>query len=294
MSIFTGSGVAIITPFKENGSIDFEAFKTLIDFQLENQTDALIICGTTGEASTLTDDEQIECIRFAADVSGKKVPIVAGAGSNDTDHGIRLCKRAKEVGADACLLVTPYYNKTSQKGLFEHYEAHAKAVDIPLILYNVPSRTGLNITPATAEALSKIDTIVAIKEASGDIGQVAETAHRVAGRMDIYSGNDNEILPVLSLGGIGVISVLANVAPKLTHDMVMKYLEGSPKEALELQLKSLPLINALFCEVNPIPVKTAIKHMGIIKDGWHFRRPLTTMVAENEERLVEILRDSGL
>lgn len=295
MAVFTGSGVAIVTPFNDDGSINFDAFGKLIDFQLENLTDAIIVCGTTGEASTLTDDEQIECIRFAVSHVNKRVPVIAGAGSNHTEHGAELCKASQRAGADACLLVTPYYNKTTQKGLIEHYTETAKSVDLPIILYNVPGRTGLNIAPKTVLELSKIENIVAIKEASGNITQIADVAHLClsdGGGFDIYSGNDDQILPVLSLGGKGVISVLANVAPKNTHDMVANFFAGNIKEAIKLQLDAMPLINALFCEVNPIPVKAALNMMGMNAGG--YRRPLTTMDDNNRKTLEQAMKDYGL
>lgn len=292
MEVFRGSGVAIVTPFKENGEINYELLGDLIEFQIENNTDSIIICGTTGESSTLNDHDHLECIRFAVDKVNKRVPVIAGTGSNDTEHGVFLTKRAKQLGADACLLVTPYYNKTTQKGLIEHYAYIAKKVDIPLILYNVPSRTGLNITPKTALELSKIDNIVAIKEASGNISQVAELMNLCEGKLDLYSGNDDQIVPLLSLGGKGVISVLANVAPKQTHDIVQQYLDGNIEESRKLQLKMLPLINALFCEVNPIPVKAALELMGY--PVGRCRMPLTSMEDAHLELLTKEMKNAGL
>lgn len=294
MGIFTGSGVAIVTPFNEDLTINFSQLRKLIDFQINNHTDCIVVCGTTGEASTLTDDEQLECIRTAVDHVNHRVPVVAGTGSNDTKHGIELSKRAAALGVDGLLQVTPYYNKTTQKGLIEHFTAIASSVDVPIILYNVPGRTSLNITPKTAAELSKIDNIVALKEASGNISQVAETVNRCEGRLDIYSGNDDQIVPLLSLGSLGVISVVANILPKDTHDIVDLYLKGDSKGSLSLQLKMLNIINALFCEVNPIPVKAALSLMGPEFDAGIGRMPLTTMEPEHMELLKNEMRHYGL
>lgn len=291
-TLFTGAGVAIVTPFKEDGSVNFESLGNLIENQIANETDAIIICGTTGEASTLTDDEQIETIRFTVDKAAKRVPVIAGAGSNDTKHGMELCKRCEQVGADGLLIVTPYYNKTTQKGLIKYYTDMASASDLPVIMYSVAGRTGLNIAPATVETLSKIDNIVAIKEASGNISQVAEIAHRTQGDIDIYSGNDDQIVPLLSLGGKGVISVLSNIAPKYTHDMVMNYLNGDTKKATEMQLNCLGLVKALFCEVNPIPVKAALNMMGLNAGG--YRAPLIEMEEENRLSLEKAMKEFGI
>ncbi len=290
--IFKGSGVAIVTPMDSNLKINFETFEKLLDFHVKNGTDSIIVCGTTGEASTLTDDEQIEAIRFAVAKVNKAVPVIAGAGSNNTEHCIHLCKESQKAGADGLLLVTPYYNKATQKGLIAHYSAAASAVDLPIILYNVPSRTTLNIHPKTAYELSKIEHIVAIKEACGDISQIAELAHLVNGRMDIYSGNDDQIVPILSLGGIGVISVLANIAPKDVHDMVINFLDKKIEEATALQLKTMPLIKALFSEVNPIPVKAALGLMGYDVGG--HRLPMTAMEENNKETLKSVMKEYGL
>lgn len=291
-TLFTGAGVAIVTPFKEDGSVNFEVLGNLIENQIANETDAIIICGTTGEASTLTDDEQIETIRFTVDKTAKRVPVIAGAGSNDTKHGMELCKRCEQVGADGLLIVTPYYNKTTQKGLIKYYTDMAGAADLPVIMYSVAGRTGLNIAPATVETLSKIDNIVAIKEASGNISQVAEIAHRTQGDIDIYSGNDDQIVPLLSLGGKGVISVLSNIAPKYTHDMVISYLNGDTNKATEMQLNCLNLVKALFCEVNPIPVKAALNMMGLNAGG--YRAPLVEMEEEHRLVLEKAMKDFGL
>jgi len=294
MAIFKGSGVAIVTPFKEDLTIDYNRLEALINFQIERGTDAIVICGTTGEASTLTDEEQIDCIAAAVKYTNKRVPVIAGAGSNDTKHGIHLSKRAEEVGADALLHVTPYYNKTSQKGLYEHFKALASSVEIPIILYNVPGRTGMNIAPDTALKLSEIDNIVGIKEASGDIAQVVELAQKCAGKLDIYSGNDDQVLPILSLGGVGVISVAANVIPQEMHDMVMSYLQGKHRESLALQLEYLPLIHALFCDVNPIPVKAALGLLGGNLDAGLCRPPLTTLEQKDQETLLKALKQCGI
>ncbi|MDO4300466.1 MAG: 4-hydroxy-tetrahydrodipicolinate synthase [Clostridia bacterium] len=291
-TLFTGAGVAIVTPFKEDGSVNFEVLGNLIENQIANETDAIIICGTTGEASTLTDDEQIETIRFTVDKAAKRVPVIAGAGSNDTKHGMELCKRCEQVGADGLLIVTPYYNKTTQKGLVKYYTDMAGAADLPVIMYSVAGRTGLNIAPSTVETLAKIDNIVAIKEASGNISQVAEIAHRTQGDIDIYSGNDDQIVPLLSLGGKGVISVLSNIVPKYTHDMVMSYINGDTKKATEMQLNCLGLVKALFCEVNPIPVKAALNMMGFNAGG--YRAPLIEMEEENRLMLEKAMKEFGI
>ena len=292
MPIFTGSGVAIVTPFNEDETINYPELKRLIEFQIENSTDAIIICGTTGEASTLTDEEQIECIKFTVEVVNKRVPVIAGAGSNHTAHAIELAQGCERVGADAVLLVTPYYNKTTQKGLIKHYKMIAESINIPIILYNVPSRTGLNITPQTCYELSKIENIIGIKEASGNLSQVAEIAALCGEDFHIYSGNDDQILPVLSLGGLGVISVLANIMPKETHDMVASYLEGDTKKATKLQLEYLNLVNQLFSETNPIPVKTALRLMDF--NVGNCKMPLCEMEDKNLENLKEAMKDAGL
>ncbi len=292
MSIFTGSGVAIITPFNEDETINYPELKKLIEFQIENGTDAIIICGTTGEASTLTDEEQIDCVRYAVEVVNKRIPVIAGAGSNHTSHAIELAQGCEKAGADAVLLVTPYYNKTTQKGLIKHYKMIAESINIPIILYNVPSRTGLNITPKTCYELSKIKNIVAIKEASGNISQVAEIAALCGPDFDIYSGNDDQVLPLLALGGKGVISVLANVAPRYTHDMVASYLNGDTKTATKMQLDALHLINMLFCETNPIPVKAAVGLMGY--NTGSCKMPLCEMDENNFENLKKAMEDFGI
>lgn len=284
MSIFKGAGVAIVTPFTQDDKVNFEELGRMIDFQIAGGTDAIIICGTTGESSTLTHDEHDACIKFAVEHTAGRVPVIAGTGSNSTAEAIRLSTHAQNNGADALLLVTPYYNKATQKGLIQHYTAIANSVDLPIILYNVPSRTGVNILPQTAVTLAKnVKNIVAIKEASGNISQVAELAALADGCIDIYSGNDDQVVPLLSLGGIGVISVLSNVMPKLTHDMVMSYLNGDVKLSRQLQLSVMNLNKALFCEVNPIPVKEALNMM-----GWNagaVRSPLCEMEPQHKELL---------
>lgn len=292
MAIFTGSGVAIITPFHPDGSINYEKLAELIEFQLENKTDSIVICGTTGEASILTDDEQVDCIKFTVEKVAGRVPVIAGAGSNDTKHCINLAKRCEEVGADAVLLVTPYYNKATQKGLIMHYTAVAEAITIPIILYNVPGRTGCNIAPKTVLALSKVPNIIGLKEASGNLSHVAEVAALVDEDFALYSGNDDQVLPILSLGGKGVISVLANIAPKDTHDMVMHYLEGNTKESTRMQLAAIDLISALFCEVNPIPVKQAMNLMGY--EVGSCTMPLCDMEEHNLETLKTAMKNYGL
>lgn len=292
MSIFTGAGVALVTPMNADGSVNFDKMKELIEFQIANDTDALIICGTTGEATTISDEDQIECVRFAKEVAAGRVPVIAGAGSNDTAHCIELAQACEKAGADGVLLVTPYYNKATQKGLILHYTAVAESINIPIILYNVPGRTGCNIAPKTVAELAKVKNIVAVKEASGNLSQVAEIAALVGPDFDIYSGNDDQILPVLSLGGKGVISVLSNVAPKQTHDMVMNYLNGNTAAATKLQLEAIELIGALFCEVNPIPVKTALNLMGY--EVGACKLPLCEMEPKNLETLKTALKNYGL
>ncbi|HCL02499.1 MAG TPA: 4-hydroxy-tetrahydrodipicolinate synthase [Lachnoclostridium phytofermentans] len=293
MAIFTGAGVAIVTPFKENKEVNYEKLGELIDFQINNGTDSIIICGTTGESSTLTHEEHIECIRFAIEYTKKRVPVIAGTGSNCTETAIYLSKEAQVAGADAVLLVTPYYNKATQNGLIDHFTAIAKSIDLPVMLYNVPSRTGCNILPGTAATLVKtVDNIVAMKEATGNMAQVAELAHACEGKLDIYSGCDDSIVPVMSLGGLGVISVLSNIAPRQTHDIVAKFLEGDTKGSLDLQLKYLPVINALFSEVNPIPVKKALNLMGF--EVGPLRSPLTEMEDAHAKVLAEEMKKVGL
>lgn len=293
MAIFKGAGVAIITPFKENFEVNYDKLGELIEFQIANGTDSIIICGTTGESATLTHEEHIECIKYAVEKVNKRVPVIAGTGSNCTETAIYMSKEAERYGADGLLVVTPYYNKATQKGLIAHYTAIAKSVSIPVLIYNVPGRTGCNILPQTVATLVKnVDNIVGIKEASGNIAQVAEIMCLTEGNIDLYSGSDEMNVPIMSLGGIGTISVLSNVAPKETHDMVTKYLEGDIVTSRNLQLKYLPLINALFCEVNPIPVKTALNLMGF--NVGSLRMPLTDIEPVNLERLKKELRNLNL
>lgn len=293
MAIFKGSGVAIVTPMKADGSVNYSKLEELVKEQILRGTDAIIICGTTGESATLTTEEHRECVRTAVAAADKKVPVIAGTGSNNTAHAIELTKTAKECGADATLVVTPYYNKATQRGLVEHYKAIAKVTDLPMIMYNVPSRTGCNILPETAALLAKeVDNIVAMKDATGNVSQTAKMALLAENKLDIYSGNDDQIIPVLALGGIGVISVLANVAPKQTHDIVMEYLEGDRQKALALQLGALELVDALFCEVNPIPVKTAMNLLG--KEVGGLRAPMCEMEAGHVEVLKKALKNYGL
>ena len=291
MAIFKGAGVAIVTPMHEDGSVNYEKLEEILEFQINNSTDAIIICGTTGESSTMTHGEHLKTIKFAIDKVAKRVPVIAGTGSNCTETAIMLSKEAASYGADALLIVTPYYNKATQKGLIAHYTAIAEAVpETPIIMYNVPSRTGCNLQPATVAALVKnVKNIVGIKAASGDLSQVAKLMSMVGDDIELYSGNDDQILPILSLGGLGVISVLSNVAPKQTHDMVMKFLEGDLKEAARLQLEAVPLINALFCEVNPIPVKEAMNMMGM--NVGPLRMPLCEMEESNKEILKKAMKD---
>ncbi len=281
--IFTGAAVAIVTPFNEEG-INFEELKRLIDFNIENGTDAIVIAGTTGESSTMSDEEHKEVIKFTVDYVNKRIPVIAGTGSNDTLYALELSQYAEKVGVDGLLIVTPYYNKTTQLGLVKHYNYIADRVNIPIILYNVPSRTGVNITPKTCLELSKHKNIVAVKEASGNLSQVAEIRALCGDELNIYSGNDDQISPILSLGGKGVISVLSNVAPKEAHEICQLFFDGKAEESAKIQLEYLNLINALFIEVNPIPVKTALGLMGY--NVGHLRMPLFPM----EECNIEVLK----
>lgn len=290
-TIFTGAAVAIVTPFKNN-QVDYESLAALIERQIENSTDAIVICGTTGESSTLTDEEHKECIRFCVEKTAGRVPVIAGTGSNDTDYAISLSKYACEVGVDGLLLVTPYYNKATPKGLIKHFTAIADATNKPIILYNVPSRTGVNISLPVYKELAKHDRIVAAKEASGNISAVAALAEACGNSLDIYSGNDDQIVPLLALGGKGVISVLSNVAPQYTHDICAKWFAGETQESLQMQLKALPLCKALFADVNPIPVKWAMNRL-----GWQAgacRLPLVEPSAAVQDQLETAMRDFGL
>lgn len=293
MSIFTGAGVALVTPFKEDLSVDYDQLEKFIDFQIDNGTDSIVICGTSGEASTMSHDEQIEVVSACVSHVNGRVPVIAGAGANCTDEALNLAKRSEKAGADGLLVVTPYYNKATQKGLEEYYTTVGNSVDIPIIMYNVPGRTGTNIQPATAVKIAKsVDNIVAIKEASGDIGQVATLAALSDGCLDIYSGNDDQVVPLLALGGKGVISVLSNVAPRETHDMVMKFLEGDVKGSLDIQLKYMDVIHNLFSEVNPIPAKRAVAEMGYCKNI--VRRPLTEMEEDHAQVLIQSMKEAGI
>ena len=289
-TIFEGAGVAIVTPFIDDSHVDHKAFARLLDFQIENKTDAIIVCGTTGEASTMPDDEHVETVRFACEYVNKRVPVIAGGGSNDTKHGLALAKRLEQAGADALLCVTPYYNKTTQEGLYQHYRLTAEAVSIPVILYNVPTRTGLNIDPATLERLCKIPNVNGLKECH--LLQIPDVYARCGDELNLYSGEDGYVQFLMSAGGKGVISVLSNVAPLYTHNMVRAYLDGDTKKAWEMQVKALPLIKALFCEVNPIPVKEALNMMGF--NVGHCRMPLVDMSPANREILKREMAAFGL
>jgi len=291
MTLFKGSGVAIVTPFNERG-VDFKKLEELIEWHIKSKTDAIIVCGTTGEASTMTEQERKETIKFTVDTVKKRIPVIAGTGTNNTAASISMSVWAENIGVDGLLVITPYYNKTTQKGLVEHFKAIANSVKIPIILYNVPSRTGMNLPPKTLVELCKFDNIVAVKEASGNISQIAEIKALCGDRLDIYSGNDDQIIPILSLGGVGVISVLANVIPEEVHNMVDLYLKGNTAEALKLQLESLALTNALFIETNPIPVKTAMNLIGM--EVGHLRLPLCEMADNTLETLKKEMKCYGL
>ncbi|MDY4206537.1 4-hydroxy-tetrahydrodipicolinate synthase [Bariatricus sp. SGI.161] len=293
MSIFTGAGVAIVTPFNEDESINYDKLDELIDYHCANGTDSIVICGTTGESATMTEEEHAECVRFTIERAKGRIPVIAGTGSNCTRTAIELSKDAAEHGADGLLLVTPYYNKATQAGLIAHYTAVAKEVKTPIIMYSVASRTGCNIEPATvAELVKNVDNIVGVKEASGNISQVAKIMSLTDGNIDLYSGNDDQIVPLLSLGAKGVISVLSNVAPQETHDICAKFFEGDVAGSAALQLKAIPLIEQLFCEVNPIPVKKAMALMG--KDCGPLRMPLTELTPEHEKALAQAMQDFGI
>lgn len=292
MSVFKGSGVALVTPMKENGEINYDSLERLIEDQIQNGTDALIVCGTSGEAPTLEDPEHLEAIRFSVEVTKGRVPVIAGTGSNNTAHAVMMTRESEKLGADAVLLVTPYYNKATQDGLYTHYRTIASSTKLPCIVYNVPSRTGTNILPETMARLAKDqENIAAIKEASGNISQAAKLSRLVDGKIDIYSGNDDQIVPLCSLGGVGVISVLANVAPRQTHDLVMHCLEGRYEEAKDLQLRALPLIEQLFIEVNPIPVKAALNMQGF--DVGRPRLPLTELTDAHKQSLKKAMEEFG-
>ncbi|MBQ7430757.1 MAG: 4-hydroxy-tetrahydrodipicolinate synthase [Butyrivibrio sp.] len=293
MAIFKGAGVAIATPFYENGEVNYDEFGRLIEFQIENGTDAIIVCGTTGEAATMSEKEHMDVVKYCIDKVAKRVPVIAGTGSNCTQTAIELSKIAEEYGADGILSVTPYYNKATQNGLIAHFTAIAETIDIPVILYNVPGRTGTNIQPETAVKLCRdVKNIVGIKDATGNLAQTAKMMQLADGCIDLYSGEDGLVVPIMSLGGIGVISVLSNVAPKQTHDMCMKALEGDYAAARKIQLDALPLVDALFSEVNPIPVKAALKMIGI--EAGPLRLPLTEISDEHRAVLKKAMADFGL
>lgn len=293
MAVFQGSGVAIITPMKENYEVNFDKLEEIINDQITNGTDCIVIAGTTGEASTMTEEEHLEVIRAAVGMVNRRVPVVAGTGSNCTATAVYLSTEAARAGADGLLIVTPYYNKATQKGLISHYTKVASKVDVPILLYNVPGRTGCCLNPATvAELVNKVDNIVGIKDATGDVTNALRMMQLTQGEIELYSGEDSLVIPLLSAGGIGVISVLANIAPRYTHDMVMSYLEGDTKKGLEMQLKALDLCDALFCEVNPIPVKAAMNLMGW--EAGPLREPLYEMEPQNVQRLKKAMIDFGI
>ena len=293
MAIFKGAGVAIVTPMHEDGTVNYEQFKGLIEFQIANGTDAIIVCGTTGESSTLTHEEHLDVIRYCTEVVAHRIPVIAGTGSNCTETAVYLSTEAEKMGVDGVLLVSPYYNKATQNGLYAHFKTVAESLKIPCLLYNVPSRTGCNILPETVVRLCRdVENIVGVKEASGNISQIAHLEALADGAVDIYSGNDDQIVPIMSLGGLGVISVLSNVAPAQTHEICQTYLDGKVQESCKLQLKALDLCNALFCEVNPIPVKKALSLMG--KIGGTLRMPLTEMEPANAARLEKAMREYGI
>lgn len=282
--IFKGSGTALATPFTNDNKINYQAFEKMINDQIKNKTDALIVCGTTGESATLSDNEKKELIKFTVEIVNKRIPVIAGTGSNDTYHSIELTKYAESVGVDSVLVVTPYYNKTSNEGLITHYKAIASSTKLPIILYNVPSRTGINISPEVALELSKINNIVAIKEASSNLSQIAQIRNLCKDELAIYSGNDDQTIPIMSIGGIGVISVLSNVAPQYVHDMCYNFFDGNMKKACDMQINSISLVNSLFCEVNPSPVKYALNTI-----GYEFGKPRLPLVEPNDsnKKLIE-------
>lgn len=293
MSIFKGAGVAIVTPMKENGEVNYEAFANIVEEQIAGGTDAIIVCGTTGEASTLSHEEHLQCVKFVIDKVNKRIPVVAGTGSNCTETAIYLSQEAEKYGADGVLVVAPYYNKATQNGLVKHFTAIADSIKIPVILYNIPGRCGCNVLPETIVKIhEQSPNVVAVKEASGNISQVAKLASLVNGKMDIYSGNDDQIVPVMSLGGAGVISVLSNVAPRQTRDIVAEYLNGNVTKSTQMQLEALKLIDALFCEVNPIPVKAAMNLQG--KNVGTLRLPLTDMEEKNVAKLEAAMKEYGI
>ena len=293
MAVFKGAGVAIATPFDENYNVDYESFGNLIDFQIENKTDAIVVCGTTGEASTLNHEEHIAVIRYCVNRTKKRVPVIAGTGSNDSRTAAFLTKQAEMAGADAALVVTPYYNKATQKGLIDHFSYVASHTNLPIILYNIPGRTGCKMEASTIAYLVKnVENIVGVKEATGSLSFATQVMYETQGDVDLYSGNDDIVVPLLSIGGSGVISVLSNIAPEETHNICAEYMAGNVEKARDLQIKYTELINALFCEVNPIPVKKALEFMGFC--GPYLRRPLTEMEPEHAERLKKAMQDTGI
>lgn len=293
MAIFKGAGVAIVTPFKEDGSVNYDKFAELIEFQIAGGTDAIIVCGTTGESSTLTHEEHLDVIRFCVERVKGRIPVVAGTGSNCTETAVYLSTEAEKYGVDGLLLVTPYYNKATQNGLYAHYKKIADSVKLPIILYNVPSRTGCNIMPQTVARLcTEVENIVGVKEASGNISQITKVKALAGDKVDLYSGNDDQIVPILSLGGVGVISVLSNVAPKQTHEICQKFFDGDVAGSAAGQLRAIDLCDALFCEVNPIPVKAALNLMGKAVGGT--RMPLSEMEPANMERLKKAMQEYGI
>ena len=293
MAIFKGAGVAIVTPMKDNYEVNYEKLDEILEEQIAGKTDCIVICGTTGESATLSEEEHMEAIRFTIDRVNHRIPVIAGTGSNCTATAIQMSKEADEAGADGILLVTPYYNKGTQNGLIAHFTSIAQEVKIPAVLYNVPSRTGCNLQPKTVAHLVKnVENIVGIKEASGDIGHVAQLMNLCDGKIDLYSGNDDQVVPILSLGGLGVISVLSNVAPEYVHNMVYKFFEGDVAGSCKMQLDAIPVINALFSEVNPIPVKAAMNIQG--KEVGPLRLPLTEMEPQNKEVLKKAMEDLGI
>ena len=293
MSVFKGAAVAICTPFLANGEVDYDKFREQIEYQIENGTDAIVVCGTTGEASCLSHEEHLDCIKFCAEVVDHRIPVIAGTGSNCTETAVYLSQEAEKYGVDALLVVTPYYNKSTQKGLIEHFTIVAESVKLPIILYNVPGRTGCNIMPQTAATLVEtVPNIVGIKEASGNISQIAKLMSLCGDKIELYSGNDDQIIPIMALGGLGVISVLSNVAPRKTHDICQAFFDNDPQLAAKRQLDAIPLCNALFCEVNPIPVKKAMELQG--RDRGVLRRPLREMEPENAETLKKAMEEYGV
>lgn len=293
MAVFKGAGVAIVTPFHQDGSVNYEKFAEQIEYQIANKTDAIIVCGTTGEASTLTHEEHLDVIRFCVKQTAGRIPVIAGTGSNCTETAVYLSKEAEKAGVDGVLLVTPYYNKATQKGLYQHFKTIADAIHVPVILYNIPGRTGVNMTPETIVKLCReVSNIVGVKEATGNISQVAKIMALAEGCLDLYSGNDDQIVPLLSLGGSGVISVLSNVAPKQTHDICQKFFDGDVAGSCQMQLEAIPLIDALFCEVNPIPVKTAINLQG--REAGPMRMPLSEMEPEHAAVLEQAMKQYGI